>query len=138
MKRTLEGHLVCPSFRQVRTFITAWRECLLILQTSWAADLTSSLVIANVNHPLLVGNSSEGHLISSDWSLFPFPLSESSGMTNNFREMGLKEVVGIKLLEQGLAQNRLSKYISCHNNCHDWHCSLRHQGFVSLVIRNGR
>lgn len=32
-------------------------------------------------------------------------------------------MVGIKLLEQGLAQNRLSKYISCHNNCHDWYCS---------------
>lgn len=45
------------------------------------------------------------------------------------REMGLKEVVGIKLLEPGLAQNRLSKYASCHDAYyHDYPCSRRHQG----------
>lgn len=37
--------------------------------------------------------------------------------------MKLKEVVGVKLLEQGLAQNRLSKYIRGHNNYyHGYHC----------------
>lgn len=40
-----------------------------------------ALVIANVKHPSLVENLSEGHLISSHWSLFTFPLNESSVMT---------------------------------------------------------
>lgn len=48
--------------------------------------------------------------------------------------MKLKGVVGVKLLEQDLAQHRLSKYISCHNNYyHGYHCirqtsSHRHHG----------
>jgi len=61
--------------------IIASKESILIPKTSWEADFTSSLVIANVKHPSLVENSSEGHLISSHWSLFTFPLNESSVMT---------------------------------------------------------
>lgn len=44
------------------------------------------------------------------------------------------EVAGVKLREHGLAQNKLSESVSCHDNCyHDYHCGGRRQGLCLAI-----
>lgn len=73
MKRTLKGHLVCPSsFRQVCTSHYSWVRIYPNSEDILERRLTSFLVLANVKHPSLGENLSEGHLISSYGSLSHF------------------------------------------------------------------